>query len=91
MTKAELIEAVHENSGEGLSRRAVSELIESVFSEIGKSIRKQGRFVVPGFGTFSLKRRKGRIGRNPRTGAELKIAPSKTVGFKPAPELKKSL
>jgi DNA-binding protein HU-beta len=91
MTKAELIEAVHEKSGSDLSRRAVSELIESVFTEIEKSIRKQGRFVVPGFGTFSLKRRKGRIGRNPRTGAELKIPPSKTVGFKPAPEFKKSL
>jgi len=91
MTKAELIEAVHEKNGADLSRRAVSDLIDSVFAEIGKSIKKQGRFVVPGFGTFSLKKRKGRIGRNPRTGAELKIPPSKTVGFKPAPDFKKSL
>ena len=91
MTKAELIEAVHEKSGDGLSRRAVSDLIDSVFTEIEKAIRKQGRFVVPGFGTFSLKRRKARTGRNPRTGAELKIPASKTVGFRPAPEFKKSL
>ncbi len=91
MTKAELIEAVHGAHGDGLSRRAVSELIDSVFDQIGKAVKKSGRFVYPSFGTFSLKKRKGRMGRNPQTGAELKIGPSKTVGFKPAPELKKSL
>jgi DNA-binding protein HU-beta len=91
MTKAELVEAVHAEHGNGLSRKAVGELIDNVFENIGKAVRKSGRFVYPSFGTFSLKKRKGRVGRNPQTGAELKIAPSKTVGFKPAPELKKSL
>ena len=91
MTKAELIEAVHEGHGEGLSRKAVAELVDSVFVQIGKAVKKNGRFAYPSFGTFSLKKRKARTGRNPQTGAELKIAASKTVGFKPAPELKKSL
>jgi DNA-binding protein HU-beta len=54
-------------------------------------VKKSGRFSYPGFGTFTLKKRKGRTGRNPRTGAEIKIAPTKTVGFKPSPDLKKSL
>ena len=91
MTKAELIEAVHEGHGAGLSRKAVSELIDAVFDNVAKAVKKKGRFVYPSFGTFSLKKRKGRVGRNPQTGAELKIGPSKTVGFKPAPEFKKSL
>jgi DNA-binding protein HU-beta len=38
-----------------------------------------------------VKRRAARVGRNPQTGAEIQIAPTKTVGFKPAPELKKAL
>lgn len=91
MTKAELIEAVHDAHGSGLSRKAVSELVDGVFEQVGKAVKKNGRFAYPSFGTFTLKKRKGRIGRNPQTGAELKIGPSKTVGFKPSPELKKSL
>ena len=58
---------------------------------LAKAIRKDKRFSLPGFGTFTVKRRAGRVGRNPQTGAEIKIAPTKTVGFKPAPELKKGL
>jgi len=46
---------------------------------------------MPGFGTFTVKRRAGRVGRNPQTGVEIQIAPTKTVGFKPAPELKRAL
>lgn len=91
MTKAELIEAVHEAHGDGMSRKTMGELIDTVFVQIGKAVKKNGRFVYPSFGTFTLKKRKGRIGRNPQTGAELKIGPSKTIGFKPAPDLKKSL
>jgi DNA-binding protein HU-beta len=46
---------------------------------------------MPGFGTFAVKKRAGRVGRNPRTGAEIQIAPTRTVNFRPAPELKKAL
>ena len=45
MTKAELIEAVHEAHGDGMSRRAMAELIDSVFDQIGKAVKKNGRFV----------------------------------------------
>jgi DNA-binding protein HU-beta len=91
MTKAELVATIHEKHGNGMSRKATGELIDFVFDQIGRSVKRHGRFVYPGFGTFSLKKRKGRVGRNPQTGAVLTIAPSKTVGFRPAPELKKSL
>jgi DNA-binding protein HU-beta len=90
MTKADLIERV-QASRPDLSKRQVSDVVDSVFENLARAIRKDKRFSVPGFGTFSLKKRAGRVGRNPQTGAEIQIAPTKTVGFKPAPELKRSL
>ncbi len=90
MTKADLIEkvqAVHSD----LSKRQVALVVDAVFDNLAKGIRKDKRFSMPGFGTFVVKRRAGRVGRNPRNGAAIQIAPTKTVGFKPAPELKKAL
>jgi len=90
MTKADLIEKV-QGAHADLSKRHVAQLVDAVFEQLAKGIRKDKRFVMPGFGTFSVKKRAGRVGRNPRTGAEIKIAPTRTVNFKPAPELKKAL
>jgi DNA-binding protein HU-beta len=90
MTKADLIERV-QTSRPDLSKRQVSEVVDAVFDNLVRAIRKDKRFSMPGFGTFTVKRRAGRVGRNPQTGAEIQIAPTKTVGFRPAPELKKAL
>ena len=90
MTKADLIERV-QGARPDLSKRQVADLLDAVFEHLAKAIRKDKIFSMPGFGTFTVKRRAGRVGRNPQTGAEIKIAPTKTVGFKPAPELKKAL
>jgi DNA-binding protein HU-beta len=90
MTKADLIEKVQAAHAD-LSKRQVAFVVGSVFELLGKAIKKDKRFSMPGFGTFTVKRRAGRVGRNPQTGAEIRIAPTKTVGFKPAPELKKAL
>lgn len=90
MTKAELVEQVQVTRPD-LSKRQVNELVALVFENMARAIRKDRRFAMPGFGTFVVKDRAGRVGRNPRTGAEVRIAPSRTVGFKPAPELKKAL
>lgn len=90
MTKAELVEQV-QVTRPGLSKRQVNELVALVFENMARAIRQDRRFAMPGFGTFVVKDRAGRVGRNPRTGAEVRIAPSRTVGFKPAPELKKAL
>jgi DNA-binding protein HU-beta len=92
MTKAELVDQVVKASkSTNLSKKAASELIDVVFDTVGKAIKKEARFSYPGFGTFSVKKRAARKGRNPRTGAEIRIKASKTVGFKPAPSLKKTL
>jgi DNA-binding protein HU-beta len=90
MTKADLIERV-QSSRPDLSKRQVAELVDAVFDNLVRAIKKDKRFSMPGFGTFTVKRRAARVGRNPQTGAEIQIAPTKTVGFKPAPELKKAL
>src|SRR5690349_9770161 len=74
-----------------LSRAQMSNILEVVFDEIAKSIRKNRRFSYPGFGTFTIRVRKARMGVNPQTKRPLKIPASKTVGFKPAPLLKRGL
>ena len=90
MTKAELVEKVQSIRGD-LSKKQVAEVMDVVFEHLAKAIKRDKRFSMPGFGTFTVKRRAGRVGRNPQTGAEIKIAPTRTVGFKPAPEFKKAL
>lgn len=90
MTKAELIDAVKKGNPD-LSKAAIERVVDDAFEAIAKAIKKDKRFLVPGFGTFTVRRRKARTGRNPQTGAMIKIPASKTVGFKPAPSLKKGL
>ena len=92
MTKDELVTVVIKScKGDELSKRLVSDIIDATFENVGKSIKKDKRFSYPSFGTFTVRNRKARMGRNPQTGAERKIKASKTVGFKPAPTLKSSL
>ncbi len=92
MTKAEFIDQVVKvASAQELNKKEAGEIVDNIFEALGKAIKKDGRFSYPGFGTFVVKKRSARKGRNPRTGAEIKIKASKTVGFKPAPGLKKSL
>lgn len=92
MTKDELISTVTKSCKDpALSKRLANDVIDATFDSIGKAIKKEKRFAYPGFGTFTVRSRKARKGRNPQTGEEIKIKASKTVGFKPAPALKSSL
>ena len=92
MTKSDLIEAVMKSvKDDDLSKRLTADIIDNTFSVISKSIKKEKRFAYPGFGTFTVKNRKARKGRNPQTGEELQIKASKSVGFKPSTKLKGSL
>ncbi len=74
-----------------LSKKAIEGIIDCALENIAKAVKKDKRFSYPGFGTFTVRKRKARTGRNPQTGAKLQIKASKTVGFKPAPTLKTSL
>jgi DNA-binding protein HU-beta len=92
MTKAELVETVLKNKQlPGMSKRAANLVVDAVFETLAKAIKKDKRFTFPGFGTFTVRKRGARTGRNPQTGATIKIAASKTVTFKPAPDFKKTL
>ena len=90
MTKADLIEAMAKDAG--ITKVAAGAALDSFIDGIVKNLKKkEGKMTLVGFGTFSKGRRKARKGRNPQTGGSINIPASKTVGFKPAPSLKKSL
>jgi DNA-binding protein HU-beta len=89
MTKAELIEAVAATAK--ISKLTAGDAVDATFDTIAKAIKKSKRFQVPGFGTFTVRARKARKGRNPQTGAPITIKASRTVGFKAAPALRKGL
>lgn len=89
MTKGELIDAVARSAN--ISKVTAGEAVDATFDQIARAIKKSRRFQVPGFGTFTVRSRKARKGRNPQTGALINIKASRTVGFKAAPVLKKGL
>lgn len=91
MTRKELIRRVHEGISGELSERQIASVIDRAFEEIAASIRSDGRYVHPGFGTFTVRVHGARVGRNPRTGEAIDIAEGATVAFKPSAELKASL
>jgi DNA-binding protein HU-beta len=89
MTKGDLVSAVAKAAG--LNKTTAGDAVDAIFENLARAIRKDRRFQVPGFGTFTVRSRKSRKGRNPQTGDEITIKASRTVGFKPAPDLKKGL
>ena len=91
MTKADLINGVHDALAGSLTKKDTAAAVQAVFDELSGAISSGGRFTYPGFGTFKVKERGERPGRNPQTGAAITIAASKSVGFKPAPAFKDSL
>jgi DNA-binding protein HU-beta len=91
MNKAELIEAVQKALGKDITKRAADEAVEAVLDSIAKGIKKDKKVQIIGFGTFEVKKRAARMGRNPKTGESMKIGASKSVGFKPSSVLKGSL
>ena len=87
MTKAELIEIVAKAARQ--PKKRVGDTLDIAFEQIARAIRRDKRFWVPGFGTFTVRRRRARAGYNPRTNSPMTIPAARTVGFRPAPELKK--
>ena len=84
MTKKELIDAIAKEAKVEVTKKDVEAIVNAAFDSIKKAIKKDNRFAYPGFGSFSVRKRKARTGVNPRTRQQIKIKASKTVGFKPA-------
>ncbi|GGX59551.1 integration host factor subunit alpha [Litorimonas cladophorae] len=86
VTRQDLAEAVYREIG--LSRSESSTLVESVIDHIGDSLEKGEHVKLAGFGTFSLRDKSERIGRNPKTGEEVPITPRRVLVFKPSQVLR---
>lgn len=80
MIKAELIEAMASEAG--LSKADAQRALESFTGNVAKALKKGDTVSLIGFGTFSVKKRAARTGRNPATGETIKIKASKTPSFK---------
>jgi DNA-binding protein HU-beta len=91
MNKAELLEVVHKNLGGETTKKLAGEALEAVLEGISEGIRKTGAVQLIGFGTFKISSRAARTGRNPKTGAPLKIKASKSVRFVPSSSMKASV
>jgi nucleoid DNA-binding protein len=88
VNKAELIEAVAKIT---CTKAEAGNAVNAVIDNIAKALKKGDSVTLVGFGTFSVKKRKARIGRNPQTGKEIKIAAKKVPAFKPGKELKETV
>ena len=86
MKKAELVEAIAAKTG--LTKADANRALDATFEVITKALKKGERVPVAGFGTFNVSKRKAREGRNPQTGAKVKIAARKAVTFKAGTALK---
>ena len=86
MNKGELIESVAGSSG--LSRADATKAVDGVLDTITTTLSSGGSVSLVGFGTFTVKSRKARMGRNPRTGEAIHIAASNVPGFKAGKGLK---
>jgi DNA-binding protein HU-beta len=80
MNKQELVEAVSKELG--TSKAGGERAVNAVLCGITKGVKKDKSVQLIGFGTFSVKKRKARMARNPQTGDAIKVKASRTVGFK---------
>lgn len=83
MTKADLARAIYERHG-GISNKEASRLVDLILDFIKQGLLKGERIQITGFGTFMVREKKGRKGRNPQTGEEMMISARKSVVFRPS-------
>lgn len=86
MTKADLADTIFEKVG--LSKKEAQDIIEILFNTMKQTFAEGESIKISGFGTFNVRRKMARRGRNPRTGEDLEITPRKVITFKPSNHLK---
>ena len=87
LTKKDLVNQVYMQIG--FSKQISESLIDEFFFLIVENLKKEGKIKLSKFGTFSIRSKKSRIGRNPKTKEEKKISERKVVLFKPSKDFKK--
>ncbi len=91
MNKAELIESVQKSLGKDTTKRAAEDAVKAVLDAIAEGVSQDKKVQIIGFGTFAVKERAARLGRNPKTGESMQIAASKSVTFKASTAFKSDL
>lgn len=86
VTRAQLAEAVYQEVG--LSRSESAQLVDQVLNEIVESVIRSGTVKISSFGTFAVREKGKRVGRNPKTGEEVPIPPRKVLVFRASQVLK---
>lgn len=84
--KAQLVNDVA--AATGLTKKSATEAVDAVFDSVQKSLAKDDKVQLIGFGNFEVRSRAARKGRNPQTGQEIEIPASKVPAFKPGKALK---
>lgn len=89
ITRADLADALYHELG--LSRNESAELVDSVFEEISDALAEGDNVKISSFGSFTLREKKERIGRNPKTGVEVPISPRTVLVFRASHILKERM
>jgi integration host factor subunit alpha len=89
MTKADIIDNVYQKVG--FSKKDSAEIVERVFDIIKEALERSENIKISGFGSFIIRHKKSRKGRNPQTGEEMVITPRKVLTFKPSMVLKRQM
>jgi len=89
MTKAELVECIYEKVG--ISKTESAEIVESIFNILKETLEQGEKIKISGFGTFTVKEKNARKGRNPQTGEGITISARRVLTFKPSQVLKRAL
>ena len=89
MNKADFVTAVSDASG--LTKVDAAKAVEGIIKVVEKALKKGDNVALVGFGTFAVRKRAARTGRNPRTGAQIKIKASKVPAFKAGKALKDAI
>ncbi|MFC1566549.1 HU family DNA-binding protein [bacterium] len=84
MNKSSLVEIVAKKT---TTKKDANEIVEEIFSSIKEELKNGGKIQLTGFGSFQVKDRKARVGRNPKTGEAVNIPARKVVKFKAAKDL----
>lgn len=89
MNKREIVSTIAEKAG--LTQTAAESALDAALEAIGGALADGDKVALAGFGTFEVRERAARTGRNPQTGEQMEIAASKAPAFKPAAALKKTV
>ncbi|MEK0084732.1 integration host factor subunit alpha [Benzoatithermus flavus] len=89
VTRAQLAEAVYQEVG--LSRSESADLVDAILDEISESLLREGSVKISSFGTFAVRQKGHRIGRNPKTGEEVPILPRRVLVFRASQVLKERI